>query len=47
MSIEWVAQTDAFTCVNCGKNVNEGQAVVGDFDEFYHKDSGDCEDYKD
>ncbi len=43
MSIEWVAQTDAHTCANCGKTVDEGQSIVGDFDQFYHKDKEDCQ----
>lgn len=47
MSIEWVAQTDALTCANCGKSFNEGDIVVGELDKVYHKQSGACEDYKD
>lgn len=44
MPVEWVAETDWMTCSNCGKGINPGEAVVGDFDRFFHKESDNCKD---
>jgi hypothetical protein len=43
MPVEWVAKTDFMVCSKCGKNINEGEVVVGDFDKFFHKNPEDCE----
>lgn len=43
MPVEWVAQTDLLKCVNCGSNISEGEAVVGDVDEFFHKNADECD----
>lgn len=43
MSVEWIAQTDLLKCTNCGDNINKGEVVVGELDEFFHKDAKDCE----
>ncbi len=42
MAIEWTAETDALTCTSCGSTINPGEAVIGDFDQFFHKDEDDC-----
>jgi hypothetical protein len=43
MPVEWVAQTDSLVCANCGKSVSEGEIVVGDIDQIYHKEKDDCQ----
>lgn len=42
MAIEWTAETDVLTCSNCGNTINPGETVVGDFDQFFHKDKESC-----
>ncbi len=41
MAIEWIAETDALTCNRCGETIVPGEMVLGDFDQFFHKES--CE----
>ena len=43
MSAEWVTQSGELKCDSCGKNIDKGDTVVGDFDKFFHKDSDSCE----
>ncbi len=42
MAIEWTAETDALTCKRCGDTINPGEVVVGDFDQFFHKETESC-----
>ena len=39
MAIEWTAQTDVLTCEGCGNTITPGEVVVGDFDQFFHKET--------
>ena len=41
MAIEWIAETDALTCNKCGETISPGETVLGDFDQFFHKEG--CE----
>jgi len=43
MSAEWVTQSGVLKCDNCGREIEVGEVVVGDFDKFFHKDSDSCD----